>query len=275
MRRGRLVSFLVVPLLLATACGGGDDEEPLTKEEQRYANAFARDLSDGDDGLSVTVEEAACIGDAILHVLGVRPFHEAGIEPADLEGDETPGQLLGEGTVSDDQADEIAGRWLDCVDLVEDLVAQAKGSVELDDEGQACFEDALRDGTLPHDYLVVSFTSDDPADVNGILGEMGSILGRCRGAGGTATTASPDESTSERLARLLVDRYAEDPDDARCLADGIISRVSADDLQAMVTAGGPGGPSDAARARVAVAMQASAAACGLQLPEATTTTDAS
>lgn len=274
---GKMRAWAVVIAVLAAlvaGCGGGDDEEPLTAEEQRYASAFARDLSDGDDGVATTAEQAQCIGQGILRVLSARPFHEAGIEPEDLEGDESPGQLLGAGTVSEAEADEIADRWLRCVDLAKDFVARARGLVELDASGRACFEEALRDSGLLHDYLTVSFTSADPADVLAVTTQITGLLADCAPEGVTSTTtaAAGDAATADRLAELLVQQYAVAPADARCLADGIISRVSAEDLQLMVTAGGPSGPTDAARVRVAEAMRAASGACDVALPGASTTT---
>jgi hypothetical protein len=59
MRTPRALTAVALAILVTTlgvaACGGDDDG--LSAEAQRYADAFARDLADGDDGLAVDDEE--------------------------------------------------------------------------------------------------------------------------------------------------------------------------------------------------------------------------
>jgi hypothetical protein len=226
MRTPRALAVALAVALLGAlalaACGGDDDG--LSTEAQRYADAFARDLADGDDGLAVDDEGGQCVGEAIMRELGTGPFKEAKIEPADLAGDESPGELLGSGVVSDEQADAIAEAWNECVDLPEAFALQASDEFGLDDAGVTCFEDELRASDVLDEYLRVSFTSADAAEGRTVLNRIVGLVQQCSAQGGSGGV----------LVDSLAASFAEDgqltPDEATCLAQHVVDEVGADEL---------------------------------------------
>lgn len=262
MRTRRALALLVlVPLLLAAACSDGERE--LTAEEQRYAAAFARDLADGDGGPAITPDQARCVSEVVLRELGVEPFHDAGVEPGDFEGDETPGQLLGTGRVSDQQAEVIARGWLRCVDLASAFIDQAKGLVDMTEDEQACFREGLDEGGALQEYLEVSFTSDDPADVRAVTTAIAQVLRSCT----PAPPAPTEEQVIDNMASGFLRNQLTDRAGAECLATGIVRRVGLDTLAGMVRDGGLSAPAMEDQRTVSDAMRAAAEECRVALPE--------
>jgi hypothetical protein len=249
----RVGPLLVAAVLLVAAC---TDDGGLSAQEQELADAFAADLSDGDDGFGVDADAGQCIGDAIMEELGEEPFEEAGVEPEDVEGEESPGELLGGGTVSDDTADVIVERWFDCVDMAATFAAEARDEFGLDDEGVACFEDALRDNGVLVRYLHVSFTSDSAEEAQAVLG---SIVGLVQGC-----------TAGEEGGGILVDSIAaslaEDgrltPEQAQCVAQQVVDILGPERLIEVT-----GGSFETAPAEVqdefAAAILQAATACGI------------
>ena len=206
----------VAPLLVVLAAAACSGEGGLSSRERELADAFARDLADEDDGLGVGEEGGVCIGEAIMEELGSEPFDEAGVEPDDI-GDEPPGQLLGAGTVSDEQADAIVAAWRDCVDLSAAFAEQGRDEFGLDDAGVACFEEALRGDDVLDRYLHVSFTSDRPEDAESALSGIVGLVQSCTAAEGSggilvdsiaASLAADGQLTAEQapcVAQQVVD----------------------------------------------------------------------
>jgi hypothetical protein len=233
MRASRTLPILllsVVSLGLA-ACGGDDGEgastdgAQLTAAEQRYADALAADLQDDEDGFGVTASEAACMGDAILEVLGTAPFEEAGIEPDDFSGDESPGELLGTGTVSDADASSIADAWEDCTDLALAFATAASSDFDLDDEGIDCFADGLRGSDALTSIVEQTFTSAEEDPGGEVLTEIVGLVQECSvGEGGEGGL----------LVQSIADSIQQDSglsrDDATCIAQHAVDSIGADRL---------------------------------------------
>ena len=251
-----LVATLVGSLVLA-ACGGGDDG--LSTEEQRYADAFARDFADGDDGLALDDHESQCVGEAIMRELGTTPFKEAEVEPADLAGDESPGELLGSGVVSDEQADEIAERWKGCADMAKAFAGEASSQFGLDDDGVACFEDQLRDSEVLDDYLRVSFTSSDAADGRNVLNQIVGLVQQCSAQGGSGGVLV------DAIAASLAEGGKLTPDEATCVAQHVVDEVGADQLVGIGSGESLADAPDDVQRQFATAIVNAAQSCGLDL----------
>src|ERR671913_945666 len=115
--RSRLLSPVILCSVLALgACGSDGGEEGLDEDEQAYADAWSATLADGDeDDIQLTEGEADCMGDAVMAELGVEPFEEAGVEADEInqdgDDDDSPGEVLGDGVVSEDQANAVLDVW--------------------------------------------------------------------------------------------------------------------------------------------------------------------
>jgi hypothetical protein len=204
---------------LTAACSS--DDEGLSDEEQEYADAFAEDMTEDEDGFGVTDDESACMAESVMAELGVEPFEEADVEPADLRGDETPGQLLGEGAVSDDQADTIAEEWEDCADLPASLAASLASEGDLDDDATQCIEEGMAEGDIVHDFVTGSFTSaEEPSPEDPAFGAILDLLTECTtdedGSGGVLV---------DSIAESLAAGGAIPPDQAQCVAQSVVDAV--------------------------------------------------
>lgn len=175
-----LIAFVCVTSLVA--CGGDDG---LSAEEQEFADAFADSLQDDENGLSASAEEAECMGEAIMAELGTDPFDEEKVSADDItraDDANSPGELLGEGVIGDDQANAIIDVWEeDCVDLDELLAASARNDLDLDDEGEACIADGLAEDALGKEALAASFTSGDDTPDEETLTALFELVESCSG----------------------------------------------------------------------------------------------
>lgn len=253
-RLGRAVGSLgLVGALALGACSG---DGGLSAREQELADAIAADLSDEDDGFGVDAEGGQCIGEAIMEELGAEPFDDAGVEPEDLAGDESPGELLGGGTVSDDTADVIVERWFDCVDLPATFAREASDEFGLDAAGVECFEAALRDNGVLVRYLHVSFTSDDREEAQAVLGAIVGLVQGC-----TAT----DEGGGilvDSITASLADDGRLTPEQARCVAQQVVDIVGPERLIEITGGSFETAPADVQDEFAAAILQATGA-CGI------------
>lgn len=237
-RRRSLLVLLVASVVLAPACSddsstadGGDGDDgavELTAAEQELADAFAGEFADEEDGLGVTADEGACMARVLMAELGAAPFEEAGVTAADLGGDETPGQLLGEGAVNQAQADAIYTGWEGCADLVTAFADSFQAGYEADDATRACFQSGLEEDDLLREYVIASFTKDEELSAEEPpLSAVISLIATCTSSGGDAST----DVLVDSIASSLAASGSVTADEARCLAESILETVGADALR--------------------------------------------
>ena len=256
-----LVPMTVVSALLLGACGG-DDEEPLSAAEQSYADAFAKDLADEDDGFGVSPSQGDCIGASIMRILGAEVFDKAGIEPADLGGSESPGELLGEGTVTDEQATAITKAWKDCVDLVHEFALRSGDRFDLDEEGLSCYEDALDESGILDEYLEVLFqqaTAEAGYTVlQRILGLVQGCTTSAEGKGGVMVESIAASLTANGTLNLVK---------ARCVAQELVDLVGVDRLIVLTGNGDLSTVPPEAQEEFAQAIVTASTTCGVPLDQ--------
>lgn len=278
----RLALSVTLVALLAAACGGGDDSAgtaddessttttaqaaELTSEEKAYADEFALSLREG-SGATFERAEADCMATALMSEIGVGPFEEAGVTPQDVadapDGADSPGRLLGDGAVTDAQADAILDGWDDCTDVDAAFVANMATELGIEDDEKklGCVERELRGGDLVREGYRQTLTdsSGEPSGdvLSGLLGVM-DVCGISMGGG-------------ESTGRILVDSIAESlaagghitEDQAQCLAKGIVDQVGQDDLLSGAKKGDFSDAPPELQAKVASAVVSSAEACGI------------
>jgi hypothetical protein len=227
MRLSRALAVVVAAVIalgVVLAVVRQSEDRGLTAEEQRYADAFARNLSDGDDALSFDAGAAQCVGEAILHELTARPFHEAKVTPADLGRGKLPGELLGEGRVTDAQAAAIAREWNRCIDLVDVFAQQTRQQFGLSERDVRCFEQELRDSKALDTYVRLMFTSGDPAGVQEVQRQIVVDAQTC------ASKSGDGGYIVDAVAALFTQDGKVDAETARCLGQHIVDAVGADQL---------------------------------------------
>ena len=165
-------------------------------------------------------DEADCMATAVMAELGMEPFDEAGVTAADIEpgGESSPGELLGDGAVTQEQADAIIEVWAaECVDIVAMLVESAGSEFDLDPDGEECFADGLAEDGLAGALLAGSFTSEDGApDADAMQGLL-ALLDECA------------ESGANPIVTSIADELAADgsltQQQADCLAQAVVDDI--------------------------------------------------
>ncbi|MGH9274648.1 MAG: hypothetical protein ACRDZU_08370 [Acidimicrobiales bacterium] len=225
MRRLSVLWFVAVCAVLGAACGDDDGGggDALSSDEQAFADAWAATLSDSDeDGLTFDDDEAQCMGDALMAEIGTEPFDDAGLEPGDIDSDgaedDSPGELLGAGVISDAQADAVLATWDGCTDLNAAFVQLVAAEAELDDEARECIVDGVEDGDLVSEGFKASLTSDDSEPPEEVVTALVTLMSTCGGdesgqgglivdsiAGSLAADGRLDAEQSQCIAQEMVD----------------------------------------------------------------------
>lgn len=262
MRRTTPAALLLALALVGAGCGGDDAE--LTSEEQAYADAFAADFADEDDGLGVSASEGDCLATVVMAELGVEPFDDAKVEPEDLSGDETPGQLLGEGAVTDAQAEAIYADWESCVDLTATFADGFQTEYETDDDTRECFRAGLAEEDLMRDYMVASFTrGEELTPSESPLKELVALIADCT----ASDTGGSGGVLVDSIAESLAAGGSVTDEQAQCLAQSIVDTIGADKLLESVGDGDLANAPPEVQQAVVDAIAEAAAACGVPLSQ--------
>ncbi|GBE25053.1 hypothetical protein BMS3Bbin02_01337 [bacterium BMS3Bbin02] len=153
------IALIAAMALVVAACGGGsgagsggglNSEEKLAAQE--FAVGFREGFDDQGDGVSVSEDQAVCVGEKYVGAFGIARLEEIGT------GSDDPNF-----TVPVDEARQMAGLFLDCVPM-RDMIIDSFSAEGADmTEGQiACFSEAFTDEVL-EDMLVVTFAGEDAA----------------------------------------------------------------------------------------------------------------
>lgn len=157
----RLVGTGVLALVLPfSACGNGEDDKAA-------ASISAQIQKDNESGLSVTTDEADCIGDGFVSKIGTEKLQEYKLIDSDLEATDE-----GDVTMSKDDADEAATVFEDCADI-KGLMSKAMEGEGMPDGAKECVDEELTDERL-HDFLVGLFSGDQSASE-----EFGQAIQEC------------------------------------------------------------------------------------------------
>jgi hypothetical protein len=194
--------------------------------------------------------------------LGTDPFANADVTPADINEDEesnSPGELVGEGVISDEQADAILKVWEDdCVDVAELITRGASSEFELDADGEKCFEDGLAEGNLARDLMRSAFTSGDDTPEESTLTGLVTLIDTCSGG------AQGDSVVSSIAAELSADGTLT-PEQGECVAQALVDDLG---LERILEVTGGGDFEDAEPAdqqEFAAALLDAAGACDVPL----------
>jgi hypothetical protein len=227
-----LLALVTFPVLVLGACS---EESGLSEEEQEFADAFAASIEDDEDGFGAEPEDAQCMGDAVMEELGVEPFEEADVTPDDIGGEDagSPGEVLGDEVVTDEQADSILDGWQDCVgDLSEFMATSASGTEEfdLDEDGEACLAEGLEEDGLARDILRASFTSSEEVPDQDAFTAFFVVINDC----------ARDDDGVGLFERQLAENIAGDgsatPEQAECIVAAIVEDMGEEAFLAFLSA---------------------------------------
>lgn len=225
-----LRATLILALVGAAACSddGGDEGsssgDELSSEEQAFADAWATTLVEEDDGFAVPQDDADCMATAIVVELGTEPFEEAELEPADIEdASDSPGELLGAGTITDKQADAILAAWEGCTDLGM-MFAEGMGEeMDIDDEAKACLAKGVNEEGLALEGLRPSFTSESSDPSTEVLTAITGLVQECAGSDGGGPLV-------DSIAESLAADGSITEEQAQCVAQAMIDEIGVDRL---------------------------------------------
>lgn len=264
MRIRTLIAVAVCSGLAVAACGSDGGDEGLDDEEQAYADAWSETLADGDEeDIQLTDGEASCMGDAVMAELGVEPFEDAGVEVDEInedgDDDDSPGEVLGDGVVSDEQANAVLDVWEGCADLPDALAGTVAAQFDLDADARACVADGLEQQDLVRKGYVASFTTDEDTPPDDVIQALTDLVEGCGGS--TATEAQLVESIASSLA---ADGTLDD-DDATCIAEQLVDDVGADRLMELTGSGDFEDAPPEVQAEIGTALSTAAGACDVPL----------
>jgi len=242
MRKNAFIALFVPLALLAAACsdsGGGSD---LSDAEQEFADSIAIGFSRGDGGFDLPDDELDCMAEAVIAELGIERFEDADITPEDFESDSSPGELLGDGEISDDEATAVIDEWHDCTNLSEAVAGSASADLGLDDDQVACLADELDDELLDV-ILVPSFTTESGEPEGDRADDVFDAIDTCAGGEAGSDDGSEDDgsvdlpdngSFSDLLIAGIAGSLASSGDrteeQAQCMAEAIVAEVGEERL---------------------------------------------
>lgn len=135
----RRLAFLATITLILAACG--DDES--AGGEDAYIDALTEDLQDtGDAGFSLSDDDAGCVAERFLEVVGGAEALDAeGITPDELAESESPADVGLE--LDEEDGEAFGGAFVECelplTDLVVDSI-ESEGE-EVSDDLRACIDE--------------------------------------------------------------------------------------------------------------------------------------
>jgi hypothetical protein len=172
----KTAAVLCAALMTLSACGNGDDD----KARENIKAAVLEDETDLTGGAKPTEEQADCIANGMVDDVGVDTLQEYDLLNDNLEinDDADPTDMKAE------DADALAGVFVDCIDVEEMFAAQFDSSEqELTDDQKSCITDAIDEEAMK-DGLSASFQGEEDEGFTAMQEEMmGCVMGGTSGDG--------------------------------------------------------------------------------------------
>ena len=231
MRPLRALAIVASVALTFAACGD-DTKAADTDEGKPYVEAFAASAKDEDSGLQANDEEATCLGEAVVNVVGVDELERATTPEKIEDAPEADFEELGI-EVDADQADEIAGETLECIPGVEQVERSftADSDVKVDDDVRDCIEEAY-DEDVFRKLLAVSFESGNDA-----VQDQKEFADFFRAVSGCIESEAGDSFVIQAIAEDLAEQYGISTDQALCLSRAVVKDFGEEELQTAVAEG--------------------------------------
>jgi hypothetical protein len=224
--------FLIALLGLALAGCGDDTKAADTDEGKPYVAAFAATAKSPDGGLQANDEEANCVGEEVVNIVGVEELERA-TTPDKIEDDaETDFEKLGI-EVDADTADDLAGALLDCIPGVEQVkrTFAADSDVKVDDDVAECIDEAY-DEDVFRKLLAVSFERGNDA-----VQDQKEFAGFFRAMTGCVESEAGDSFVTQAIATDLAESLDITEDEALCLSRAVVKDLGEEELQKVAAEG--------------------------------------
>lgn len=172
----RLVLWLMALCLVASGCGGDDNDE--SSDEQVLAAAIS-DQGNSNPDVPLDSGTTSCLAEGVVAEFGVDELAELGVTPAD------PNLDLGQVFATRQQAERAFAVAINCLEFDQEMMAFLPDGLEIAEESVSCLADGLSSDTFRDLYVSLvlgddktSRIIDDPA---GQL-SIGQLLAQCLGA---------------------------------------------------------------------------------------------
>ncbi len=137
----KMAAVLCAAVMVLSACGNGDDDEA----KKNIKAAVLDDETSLTGGTKPTDDQADCIANGMVDDVGVETLQKYKLLDDNLEinKDANPTDM------SSDDADALAGVFVDCIDVAEMFAAQFdSGDQKLPEEQQQCIKDAIDEDAM-------------------------------------------------------------------------------------------------------------------------------
>ena len=167
--RGRTITLVIV--LAAGGVAACSDDGGSDEAAQPYIDAMVATIDDEDLG-GPTAEQAECIAERTVDLIGVDTLEEEGITPEDVEDSDGPGDLGIE--LSEDEAGDIAESFVDCGFSLAGVFAGSDASDEL----RACLDENL-DQDVALEVLALQILGEDAEAEDLLVRLYGDLADAC------------------------------------------------------------------------------------------------
>ena len=170
MRRRALTGAAVLAALALAGCGGGGNDGASVREEYASALAASFQRSVGAD-VEVTGEDARCVGDRVVDIVGVERFQSAGVTPQEIRAGDSLEDVLPDPTP--EQAAEFVDAMFACLDMAGLIAAQLQtdaeaAGVEIENAEDKCVGDNFARNERVRTALAESLLTGDEPDLESL-----------------------------------------------------------------------------------------------------------
>lgn len=181
----RLTPFIAIAVALvaivAAGCGGGDGGGGSSAQESEYADAIAASFlssSAGEDS-QATDEDAACVGDRFVSIIGVDQLEAADATPESIEAADSLEAVVPD--VTEEQAGQLVDATFECVDVGAIFAAQIASNtgVTLADDKIECLAENFRTNEDLRALFAQSILTGTDPDFDASPDALIAIVGDC------------------------------------------------------------------------------------------------
>ena len=179
----RLTMIGLCAALLFAACSSSSNNGASSSEGKKYVNAMLAAKGKNDLTKDLTNDQAKCLADGLVNIVGVDTLKKAKVSPADFAGSGADSKLKGK--ISKDQAGQVADLILKnkCFDFVDEISKQNTDSTfaKLSKTKQRCFYEKMFALPAVRTALIADLTGGNSNIGNALGGQsqLFTILGQC------------------------------------------------------------------------------------------------
>ncbi len=176
-------TILAAAGLLITGCGSDDDNSSapssdVSAEAKPFVDALKRSMQESDDDtFELSDSQIDCLAPRMINAIGVDFLVDAGVDPADIGGDDD--MDFSDLNITKDQGGAMYDSFGACDVSVRDIMLESVAGEGLGDEAQKCVEDALTEDSVRDMMIATLVEGDEGMESNPAIGELMGELMQC------------------------------------------------------------------------------------------------